>query len=397
MLTAELIRVRSQKRLITASFLDVEAERLLELAGDLIELFDRGREGEWSREQLDAEVKEVAGDRVDHKVIRGLSRVLSDACDFGGEPPVPPRELRERLFTAVSAAPSRRAATEAYQAVAEELGLSTQELQRALYADRKQEQVLVATPSWEPAQLLNRYNVALVQALLLRCEELTLFIAESSPERLRQLFRHLRFRGLMYRISPVEGGHEVHLDGPTSLLRLSTRYGMALANWFPALLLQPSEWRLTATIRWTKRRLRKELNLSSELGLRSHIADTGAYQSRTSQWFEERWSASDSGWELTRDAGLIDLSGEGVVVPDFSFRRDGREAHLEIIGVWRKAWLKARMKQLQQHGPGNLVMAVSSKLAGSKESLVKFPGEVVYFKEVVPIKDVLEAIERCAR
>ena len=44
-----------------------------------------------------------------------------------------------------------------------------------------------------------------------------------APERLEQLFRHLRFHGLMYRASQRPDGWTLQLDGPTSLLRLSTR------------------------------------------------------------------------------------------------------------------------------------------------------------------------------
>ncbi len=86
-----------------------------------------------------------------------------------------------------------------------------------------------------------------------------------------------------------------------------------------------------------------------------------------------------------------------MVIPDFCFEKEGRRAYLEILGFWRKGWLKKRMKLLEAQGPGNLVVAVSTKLAGSKEAVSKFPGRVVYFKEVVPAKDVLACIEDCAQ
>ena len=78
----------------------------------------------------------------------------------------------------------------------------------------------------------------------------------------------------MSRCEPTDGGYLLTLDGPTSLLKLSTRYGMALANWFPVLLLSECDWRLEATIRWGKRGLRKQMRLTSDMGLVSHYRDT---------------------------------------------------------------------------------------------------------------------------
>ena len=399
MLTAGLIRVRTHKKTITPSFLKSDAPKVVDVARELLELYVRAVSETWTREDLEGAVKQISGDRTDHKVIKGLARVIEDTCEFSTESEVPPGELRAKLFAMVAANPTRAAARAAYSEAAVSYGLSVEQVKEALYSDRKQEQrvISIGVPEGGSDWIINRYNVSLVQSLLLRCEELTVELDEPSAERLRQLFRHTHFRGLMYRIEPREGGFTLHLDGPTSLLRLSTRYGMALANWFPALLLQTNPWELRATIRWTKRRLRKELTISSSLGLASHVKDTGAYQSRTAQWLEERWGTLDSEWEISRDASPINLNGESVVVPDFSFHLDGRSAHLEIVGIWRRAWLKARLKQLKNYSPGNLVLAVSTKLSGSKEALAQFPGKVIYFKEVIPTKDLIEALDKCAK
>lgn len=399
MLTAGLIRVRTHKKTITPSYIKPDASKVLDVASDLIEIYRRAVDQSWTREDLERAVKEISGDRTDHKVIKGLARVIEDTCVFSTESEIPPVELRAKLFSMVAHNPTRAAAQSAYAEAAKDYGVSTEQIREALYSDRKQEHRIISmgVPGESVDWLINRYNVALVQSLLLRCEELTVELDEPSAERLRQLFRHIRFRGLMYRIEPRDCGFTLHLDGPTSLLKLSTRYGMALANWFPALLLQSSPWELRGTIRWTKRRLRKELTISSSLGLASHVKDTGAYQSRTAKWLEERWGTIDSDWEINRDAAPINLNGESVVVPDFSFHQDGKVAHLEIVGIWRRAWLKGRMKHLKSYSPGNLILAVSTKLAGSKEALAKFPGQVIYFKEVIPTKDLIEALDKCAK
>ena len=56
----------------------------------------------------------------------------------------------------------------------------------------------------------------------------------------------------------------------------------------------------------------------------------------------------------------IDLGDQTMLVPDFTFRKDGRVGHLEIVGFWRKKHLASHLASL----PENVIVAVSSKLAG---------------------------------
>ena len=395
MLTGELVRVRSTKAGLRPGFVKVE-ERTLERAGEVLRVFHEGIAEGRTRQEVGDGVLELVGDGTDHKIWRGMAKLLLDKAEFVTEAPLPPVELRGRLFGAAGRAPSRRRATELYAALAEELGSTPEELKRLLFADRKEEQQIRALSIDDPRWLVQRYNVALVQACLLKATHVKVEIRNPRSERLRQLFRSIAFHQLMYRVEPTDGGVRLELDGPASLLRLNTRYGMALATWFPALLLQDTPWTLEAEVRWTKRRLRKQLSLSSELGLVSHYRDQGAWRSRPEQWFLERFEALDSGWGI-EDGTVLDLGGHGVVCPSFTFRKGRRRAHLEIVGFWRKEWLKRRLALLEQHGPGTLILAVSTKLEGAKQGLGRFSGEVVTFKEVVPAKDVLELVERIAR
>ncbi len=397
MLTSDLLRARVVKKELRPQLVDPNQARIIERSSDLVQIYRRALAAGWTRGRIDEEIGDIIGDSTDHKLTRGMAKVLSDRCEFETQTPVEPRELRERLFRATARAPGRAAAAAAYRELSEELGLPAEQLKALLFADRKEEQRLIAMDVPNGTWLVRRYNVALVQALLLRAVELRVTLCGPSPERARQLFRYIKFHGLMYRIRAEGDRYELTLDGPASLLRLSTRYGMALAKWFPALLLQDCPWQLEATVTWSKARHRKSLRLSSELGLVSHYRDTGAYMTRTEAYFQERFEALDCGWALSREGRPLDLGGEAVVVPDFTFRRGGRVAHLEIVGVWRREWLARRLELLKRHGPGQLVLAVSTKLSGSKQAIGELPHEVVTFREVVPARDVLACVERCAR
>lgn len=395
MLTADLLRARVVQQELRLAFVDPAAQRVRERADQLVALFAEGLGN--TRGELHAEVEGLIGDGLDVKLVRGLSKVLEDNCVWSSEPDIDPAQLRRSMYEAVGAAPGRAAARAAWEALALQHARTVEELQALMFADRKDEQELRACEVPDGQWLLHRYNVALVQAALLRSEAVEVALEAPSPERLAQLFRSVKFHGLMYRIKREDQRITLSLDGPASLLTHSTRYGLALASWFPLLPLQPTPWRLEAEVRWGERRLRKQLVLDASAGLRSHLRDQGVWVSRVEQWFEERFTALKSGWALSREGVPLNLGGEAVVCPDFTFRKEGRVAHLDIVGFWRKDWLQRRVALLTRHGPGNLILAVSSKLDTAKSGLKSFPGRVVAFKEVVPARDVLEAVEAVAR
>jgi predicted nuclease of restriction endonuclease-like RecB superfamily len=184
------------------------------------------------------------------------------------------------------------------------------------------------------------------------------------------------------------------VDGPQSLLASSTRYGLQLATFFPAILLVEAEWRLEAEIRWGKRGLRKDLVLDSSLELRTHYRDTGAWQSRTEQFLLERWETADTdGWELM-PGELLDLGGQRIVVPDLKLEKEGRVAWLDIVGYWRARWLKDHLDGTPDH----VIVAASRRLVGDRKGGVpkRLEHRCVPFAEVIPVKDLLACAERVA-
>lgn len=398
MLTGDLVRVRVKQKELAPSLIRVDDEVLLDRAAQLLEIYQvAAREG-WTRGQVDEATAEVEGLETDIKLTRGLAKVLADRAEFAVQSPIDPVELRARVFThaaatgplARAAGPTgRRTATDVIAKVAAELGSDVEAVSRALYADLKEEQVLVGVELLEPKALLERYNVALCQSVLLKASGLIIHLEAPDPKRVRQLYRALKFHGLMYRVAREGLDWRVEVDGPLSLLQQSTRYGLQLALFLPTLLLCPTPWRVDAEIRWGQRGLRKQLVLSSALGLTSPARDVGAWKSRVEEYFEARFLELDCGWTMGPGEAL-DLGAQELLVPDFTFRKGDRVAHLDIVGWWRKGYLERRLKNL----PANVVLAVSRKLAADKGEL---PKQVISFAEIIPPKAVLERIEVVAR
>jgi predicted nuclease of restriction endonuclease-like RecB superfamily len=402
MLTGELVRVRVVKKDLQPRFVQPDHPRLLERASVLVETMQAGLASGATRGEIMGKVRDLVGDETDHFVTRGLAKLLMDKSEFETIAPLAPVDLRRRVFEqavemgplAPSAGPTgRNTAQDVLAVVAAELKCTPDEIASALYADLKDHQVLVAAKIPSPEALLHRYNVALVQALLLKASWIELEITEVHPKYVRQLMRALKFHQLMYRFTS-QAPLRLRVDGPQSLLKLSTRYGMQLANFFPTIVLQPGPWTLSAEVLWgRKRKLKKALTISSELGLQSHYQDQGTWTSRTETWFAERFELLDTPWRLG-PGEPIDMGGQAMMVPDFTFERDGKKGHLEIVGFWRKGYLEKRIKLL----PANVILAVSSRLAGDKTKLpAKVQDQIIQFAEVIPPKKVVERLEAVAR
>ena len=402
MLTGELVRVRVDKKSLLPRYIDPTRPRLLERAAALVEGMAQGLEEGSTRGEITERFRELEGTDTDHFVTRGLAKLLMDKGEFETRSPIEPSELRWRVFLAAAergplareAGPTgRQTAADVLAIVADELKCSPTVIGKALYADLKDHQVLSSAKIPKPEALLHRYNVALVQALLLKATWLEVEFTQTNPKYVRQLMRTLKFHQLMYRFtsqSPVR----LRLDGPQSLLKLSTRYGMQLANFFPMVLLQPGDWTLSAEVLWgRKRKLKKVVVVTSEHGLVSHYRDQGTWTSRTETWFQERFTQLQSPWQMG-PGEPIDMGGQAMMVPDFTFEHNGKKGHLEIVGFWRKSYLEKRLKSL----PDNVILAVSSRLAGDKASLpAHVERQIIRFAEVIPPKKVVDRLEQVAR
>lgn len=156
---------------------------------------------------------------------------------------------------------------------------------------------------------------------------------------------------MFYIEGDADCGFTITIDGPTSLFKPSTRYGLAIAKLLPA-LLHVSRWSLKATLQQrdtkTGRPASGQFTLDSDCGLVSHYPPGKAYDSMLEQSFAERWAKLDTPWELEREVDLIPIPGS-VTVPDFRLiHPDGREILLEIVGYWRPEYLRKKFSQVRQ-------------------------------------------------
>ncbi|MEZ5397946.1 MAG: DUF790 family protein [Bryobacterales bacterium] len=404
MLTADLVRARVKGADIAPSLVDPGDAEVRDLAE---RVFTGLRDGAAAGARLGeavADIEEQVADLASAKLARGLLRIGQDRCETAVGAEIEPAELRLAAFLAAAARgplglepddPLGRPTAAAILAeVGAPHGLDADQAAEALYADLPAERRLSGFDVPDAEWLVHRYNLALVQALLLSATGITLTFDEPEMPRMRQLVRWIKFHQLLHSAQREGDRLRITLDGPVSLFGPSTRYGLQLARFLPALVLQPGPWRLDATILWTRARHRKQLSLTHDSGLRSHYRDHGAYRTRTQEQFAAQFAEKGKGFELVEGEAPLAVGDRDLVFPDFTLRRGEREVHLEILGYWRAEGLRERLEVLDRRGPHNLLLAASRRLRGDKagEDPPEHP-RLLSFAEVLPLAKILAAAE----
>ena len=401
MLKADLIRprIRTRGTRLVAQQLKVDY-RWLAVANELFVLFEQ-HVGQ-TRGKLNEALRDYEGDSLDYPVIRGLAAVIASKATFDNQPPMPPEEVRAKLF---------RQGPAVYQAAASEqrgwlLGetavsydLTPAQIESALYADLAEEQILqTVSTDFTPKSLIERYNLEIARGVLYWAKEVQIHVEDGYKD----LFKYVKLAGLMYTIVPAETGYDLTLHGPISPFVKSTiRYGLQFARFMPALLLCET-WQMEAQVRPPGGKQFASYLLDDQTELKGYFKGSQGFDSKLeanfAAEFEAKFNQAERVWELAYEDELI-LLGDTVMIPDFSFtnRKNGRRALVEIVGFWHPHYLRRKLAKVQQAQRGDLILLVyesANVAAGSFEEASA--GEVLRFKKKPVLKDVLAAVERCA-
>ena len=280
LLTSDLLVTRISRGKIKPVYATFDLENL-ELARLLIETFEQHIGKTYG--DLLAELEGY--EEMNYRFIRGLSQLLGRRTVIETDAVVDPSLARETVFEAcegMALSPAER--KEALQKAAKKLSISVRELEKALWADLEENQVVKSFLPLSPAELIRQYNISLTQTLFFRALDLDIWIKGDFQKLLWKILRS----GLMYSLEdtdeekdkqdkskqdkekgepeekpeekpkekleekPEERPEELkavhlHLDGPASLFRISERYGNSFAKIFPD-LLRSKGWRLKAGI-----------------------------------------------------------------------------------------------------------------------------------------------------
>jgi predicted nuclease of restriction endonuclease-like RecB superfamily len=251
--------------------------------------------------------------------------------------PIAPERIREVLFGARVGRARGDALTEASRV----LGIEPSILEACLFADRRGARILVPPPDVaSPSNLVERYNMTLAQAFLMRSRRVVALVRAHA----RSVVRYAKLTGLMATFEGRDDGTLMTFSGPLSLFHETTKYGRALAGILPSLAATP-DWALRADVVLRGERFSLELDASAPLPLLHALP-------KPTDSAVERRLVNDvrrlrSGWELAREDTVVRV-GQRLFFPDFTLRApdDRGRVLLEVVGYWDPAYLANKIEAL---------------------------------------------------
>lgn len=414
MLTADLVNARRRGNVLHVTALDAEGRERAAVLAEVFLALARDHVGR-SREELEEAWAAVEVDARDRRLADGLQKLVEDRCALDAEATFDPGALRRDLF--VRAAAARRAGTFDRERILEEVAAThvraPVNLERDMYADLREAQVLQAIEPTAPALLVESYDLGQAQAVLLRAVRVRVEVACATPGAYRALFQKLKFLRLLHTIRPLDdGGYGIDIDGPYSLFESVTKYGLQLALALPV-IREADQWKLEADIRWgkertplvfrleggerkpaRKRRGRGEAPPPPPLATpdEASLPDEVAALLRGLRALDTPWAVSPAG-------AVLALPGVGLCVPDLTFRhRDsGVAVHLEVLGFWSRAAVWRRVDLVEQGLGDKIVFAASQRLRVSEDVLGEdHPSALYVYKGVMSPRGVLAKVEALA-
>jgi len=427
LLTADLVRARRRGEQLSLVPLDAKGRAAaLELAATLLALAE-AHVGK-TRSELDEVMDAVVGGAPDRKLAAGLAKLIWDRAELAEAVPIAPRSgiagggapdgdgggagghprgiapeaLRHDVFARARAAWAQvgegdrfdRAAVLA--AVAAERGLTVDDIERGLYADLREAHVVTQLASISAPRLVEAYDLAQPQAVLLRAVRVVVEVESAIPGAYRTLFRKLKFLRLLCTITPrAKAGYRIEIDGPFSLFESSTRYGLALALALPA-IRELDRWSLVADIRWGTARTPLRCRLD---GRGEPDGDAGPHLADDVAALLDALRALDTPWQAAPATEILDLPGHGVCIPDLtlSHARTGERVHLEVLGYWSRDAVWKRVELVQAGLEHRILFAVGQHLRVSEAALdAELPGALYVYKRTMSAKAIVERADALA-
>jgi hypothetical protein len=414
MLTKDLLQYKIKNGQILPQFVNPADNQLLAIAEQLIAVFEESPGT--PRATLLETSKHIVDSTPGAPIIkRGFEKLLLDRTEFDTTPNEALIAFRQKFFTETSRLLSQEQFenyTDYAQAACElagqsnVLGTTTEEqppeslptdgedLAAKLYADLPNCQPVLAFKTLSAEHLLHRYNAAQVQGLLLHSNSLTLKLADSMTAELRQLFKYLRFNQLLSTIEKEEELYQITVDGPLNLFYKTKRYGMNLANFFVAVLHQPT-WELTAEVQFRNKQHHR-LFLNESCGIKPISQQFLAYIPEDIQLFQAMLHNKTDDWQIRPGSQFIPLPGSLYCFPDYQLvHKNGVEVAIELFHPWHQGHLIARLNTLAEQKDVSLILGVSKELeknpliAEALTTSVYFSQSGFTFRDVPTMRNLL--------
>ena len=400
MLTTDLVRARRRAgRISVPALRPAQKDRLLAVADRYVAAARAAVGG--TRAAFEAACDDVACHPTDYLQVRGLRKLVQDRCEFEARDDVDPPALRRIVFSRAAAARRTLDDAETFEPtpviedVASELGLPARGVRDALFADLRENHVLTRFDAIAGPALVAAYEMAQKQAVLLRAVRVVVTLQRPDARGLRLFFRRLKFHRLLYLATRLpDGGCRIEIDGPFSLFRSVTTYGLQLALLLPVLDACGPGWELDADVLWGPQRQPATFHLEGRPATDAAGADVRLPDDVAR--LMDRFRQMETPWTVRIAHALLDLPGVGLCVPDLVFihRDTGHRVYFEVLGYWSREAVWRRVDLVEAGLPHPVLFAVSSRLRVSEEVLgADLPGQLYVYKGVMSARAVEERLD----
>lgn len=382
MLNREHLRLHRRADRALPTFANTADPDLLTAAESVLAIF-RSSTGKCTRGEITEQLASVTAteDRAEAFV-----KLAEGLCTFAGCAEMDYPALRAKLFSASGQMIQHAGSPEELrEKIAQQTGLAAF-LQQDIYGDLPENQRLVSFRDITATELLERYNTAQVQGLLMTAKSLQIRADHADPAELRRLFKYLKFFRLLAEIRQDGPAYIIRISGPLAIFSNTRKYALQLAAFFPAVLLL-KKWKLTAEIEWKNRSL--QLILDEKSNLRSHYRNFSAYVPEEIAMFHRLFREKIKDWSIVGETPVLTAPDGESFFPDLSFREEtsDRVIHLELFHRWHKHQLESRLAYLAEHDNIPLLLGIDRSIADENavtDYLTRYPdlaGKLFLFRD----------------
>ena len=384
-------------------------ENELSLPTKIIKTYQEMAEKKVSKAIVDESISKIEDKHSDYKFVRGICHLLEQRCiysspvlhsdkitEIGNNNSNSAIYLRRDIFEESSRTGypvTENERRNILQKIALKNKLTIEELELAMWNDLDKNRYLKSFDSLSSLQLVAWYNISILQTLLLNCVKLEFSVY--GGYNWKKILHKIKQLGLMYFLyseadpkSTKDNQSKKHnivfgndndkkiiceVDGPLSILRLTDRYGIAIAKLIP-LIIFTENWSINAVI------LRKsvsgakktynfrisnndeDLPIFDASEITSHFdspsmsnSNLGSsfdnaldnFDSNVERKFMDKFLTFSTNWGLSREPDPLILSDGRAFIADFLFEKSKVKVYFEIVGFWTSDYLKRKLEKIK--------------------------------------------------
>lgn len=245
MFPSQLMMIRKSKTGIARSILLDETSS--DYARSVMEVFNDSIGSTYG--EIEEKIRDLELRSQNPKIVRGIFTVVSRDCSFFSYSKIPPNVIREKIFSdPETPAISPETRENLLMKIADDLGISVDEIEKSIYGDLDSEKTLEKVPETGSERIIKKFNLEQVETALMRASSIDLKMGQPDPAILRFLGRI----GLLFSLTREGEVTHLKISGPLSTVGKTERYGPLFALFLRRLLML-EDWEAEAELELGKK------------------------------------------------------------------------------------------------------------------------------------------------